>query len=84
MNLHLKQRIDESLEFLSEQHMAEVLDFVESLKEKQRQAIQNNAAIEKALEEFRQLLKSPPKGRLTAIELDLSGFKFNRDEANER
>ncbi len=31
MNVHLKQRIDEKLGLLSEQRMAEVLDFVEFL-----------------------------------------------------
>ncbi len=36
MNAQLKQRIDESLEKLSEQRMAEVLDFVEFLSARER------------------------------------------------
>ena len=38
MNTQLKQRIDEKLEHLSEQRMAEVLDFVEFLETRERAA----------------------------------------------
>lgn len=38
MNTQLKQRIDQKLEHLSEQRMAEVLDFVEFLETRERAA----------------------------------------------
>jgi hypothetical protein len=44
MNLQLKQRIDEKLAHLSEQRIAEVLDFVEFLEARERiSAPLNNA-----------------------------------------
>ena len=39
MNTQLKQRIDEKLEHLSEQRIAEVLDFVEFLESRERSAL---------------------------------------------
>ena len=38
MNAQLKQQIDEKLEHLSEQYVAEVLDFVQLLENRQSQA----------------------------------------------
>lgn len=38
MNTQLKQRIDEKLEHLSDQRVAEVLDFVEFLESRERTA----------------------------------------------
>ncbi len=74
MNTQLKQRIDEKLEHLSELRIAEVLDFVEFLESRERagasaQVSQMNAAT---------------AGRLSPPFLDTRGFKFDRDEANER
>ena len=85
MNAQLKQQIDEKLEHLSETHIAEVLDFVQFLesKERQRPPLQQ-ASIDEALAQLRQIVKTPAKGRLGALQLDLTGYTFNRDEANER
>jgi hypothetical protein len=85
MNTQLKQQIDEKLEHLSETHIAEVLDFVQFLesKERQRPPLQQ-ASIDEALAQLRQIVKTPAKGRLGALQLDLTGYTFNRDEANER
>ncbi len=74
MNPQLMQRIDEKLARLSEQHIAEVLDFVEFLESRAAPvSIQLNQSV-----------KMPPSGRLSALHLDLTGYKFNREEANER
>ncbi len=85
MNAQLKQQIDERLEHLSETHIAEVIDFVQFLesKERQRPPLQQ-ASIDEALAQLRQIVKTPAKGRLGALQLDLTGYTFNRDEANER
>ena len=53
-------------------------------KEKPLPEQDHQARIEAALALFREIVKSPPKGRLGPPYLDLTGFKFNRDEANER
>jgi DNA-binding TFAR19-related protein (PDSD5 family) len=85
MNAQLKQQIDEKLEHLSETHIAEVLDFVQFLENKERQPpAPQQASIDEALALLRQIVKTPAKGRLGALQLDLTGYTFNRDEANER
>jgi hypothetical protein len=85
MNTQLKQQIDEKLEHLSETHIAEVLDFVQFLESKERQSPPlQQASIDEALAQLRQIVKTPAKGRLGALQLDLTGYTFNRDEANER
>lgn len=84
MNVQLKQRIDEKLEHLSEQHVAEVLDFVEFLENRERAASPQPTDMDEALTWLRQIVKTPPSGRLGALRLDLTGYKFDRDEANER
>jgi len=40
--------------------------------------------MEEALTRLRQIVKTPPNRRLSALRLDLTGDKFDRDEANER
>ena len=117
MNTQLKQRIDEKLDRFSERRVAEVLDFVEFLENRDRAVAQAASevhdgdaylfGVEKTLNEWssetdeqafeapskrieaalalmREIIKAPPKGRLSPPFLDLTGFKFNRDEANER
>jgi hypothetical protein len=117
MNTQLKQRIDEKLDRFSERRVAEVLDFVEFLENRDRAVAQAasethdrdaclvsaektfnewsseaderafetpSQRIEAALALMRKIIQSPPKGRLSALQLDLTGYKFNRDEANER
>lgn len=86
MKAQMKQRIDETLAHMNEHHVAEVLDFAEFLasKEKSLPEPDHQARIDAALALFREIVKSPPKGRLGPPYLDLTGFKFNRDEANER
>ena len=85
MNTQLKQQIDEKLEHLSETHIAEVLDFVQFLESKERQRPPPpQASIDEALALLRQIVKTPAKGRLAPPYLDTTGFKFDREEANER
>jgi hypothetical protein len=117
MNAQIKQRIDEKLNQLSAQRIAEVLDFVEFLEARERSAsplrhettetptdlaeVEQGLAerfseaderpvnapsqrIEDTLALMRAIIKSPPKARMGPPYLDLTGFKFNRDEANER
>jgi hypothetical protein len=117
MNTPLKQRIDEKLDRFSERRVAEVLDFVEFLENRDRaaasaardadhsgvslagmtptlnewsgeareQAVETRSQrIEAALALMREIIQSPPKGKLGPPFLDLTGFKFNRDEANAR
>jgi hypothetical protein len=84
MNAQLKLRIDEKLEHLSEQHIAEVLDFVEFLESREAKLLPPQADMDEALAQLRQIINTPPQGRLSALRLDLTGYKFNRDEANER
>lgn len=84
MNTLLKQRIDEKLEHLSEQRVAEVLDFVEFLEGREQPAPSQQTDMDEALAQLRQIVKTPPSGRLSALRLDMTGYKFDRDEANER
>jgi len=88
MNTPIKQQIDQRLQQLSEQRMAEVLDFVEflAMKEQTTQAKPTPALgrIESAIERLSCIVKAGPKGRLKALQLDLTGFKFDREEANAR
>ena len=84
MNAQLKQRIDEKLAHLSKQRIAEVLDFVEFLENRERSILPQQADMNEALTQLRQIVKTPPSGRLSPPYLDTSGFKFNREEANER
>jgi len=68
--------------------MAEVLDFVEflAMKEQATQAKPTPALgrIESAIERLSCIVKAGPKGRLKALQLDLTGFKFDREDANAR
>ncbi len=84
MDAQLKRQIGEKLEHLSEQHVAEVLDFVEFLESKERPFTPPQASIDEALAQLRQIVKTPPKGSLGPPFLDTTGFKFDREEANER
>lgn len=74
MNAQLKQRIDEKLEHLSEQRVAEVLDFVEFLEARERGGASMHTTP----------VIMPVAGSLSPPFLDTRGFKFDRDEANER
>lgn len=82
MNTPLKQRLDETVAQLTEQRQAEVLDFAEFLRARDQTVAQNRMDEGSAL--MRRIIKAPPKARLSALQLDLTGYKFNRDEANER
>jgi len=88
MNTPIKQQIDQRLQQLSEQRMAEVLDFVEFLAMKEQATRAQPAPalgrIESAIERLSRIVKADPKGRLKALQLDLTGFKFDREEANPR
>ncbi len=82
MDTQLRQRLDETVAQLTEQRQAEVLDFAEFLRARDQAAAQRR--MDEAMALVREIIQSPPKGRLSAMQLDLTGYKFNRDEANER
>jgi len=82
MNTLLKQRLDETVTQLTEQRQTEVLDFAEFLRTRDQAAAQ--ARMDAGVALVREIIKAPPKARLSALQLDLTGYKFNRDEANER
>lgn len=88
MNAQIKQQIDERLEQLSDSRMAEVLDFVEFLNSKEQAAKAKHAPVLAGMDavqnRLRQIVTMPPQGRLTGLQLDLTGYKFDRDDANER
>jgi len=67
----LADRIYEEVKGLGEETCVEVLDFVEFLKRRRSDAPveERRRGLEKALEPYR---------------VDLSGFRFDREEANER
>lgn len=83
MNTQLKQRIGEKLEKLSEQHVAEVLDFVEFLENREQVNSLQPINMDKAQSRLHQLVP-PLHNHLSPPYLDTTGFKFNREEANER
>ncbi len=84
MNLPMKQRMDETMNQLIPQYQSELLDFGDFLKAKQQASQAQPISIEEARALLREMVKSSPKGRLGPPYLDLTGFKFNREEANER
>lgn len=85
MNTQLKQQIDEQLEHLSDLRMAEVLDFVEFLNTKEHQAqVPLRAGGDTVQNRLKTIVTTPPANRLSALKLDLSNYKFDRDEANAR
>jgi erythromycin esterase-like protein len=88
MNAQLKQQIDERLARLSDSRMAEVLDFVEFLNAKEQAGDAERAGVlggsDAVQNRLRQIVTLPPQGRLTALQLDLAGYKFDRQEANAR
>lgn len=69
--MSLADRIYEELKDLPEDVCSEVLDFIAFLKQRRPQETteERKRALEKALEPYR---------------VDLTGFRFDREEANER
>ncbi len=84
MNTQLMQRLEQTMSQLPPQYQSELLDFGDFLKAKLKANPVPASSAEEALELLRELVTSTAKGQLGPPFLDLSGFKFNRDEANER
>lgn len=84
MNTPMKQRMDETMDQLAPQYQSELLDFGDFLNAKQQASLVQPLSVEEARALLREIVKSLPKGRLGSPYLDLTGFKFNREEANER
>jgi hypothetical protein len=66
--MSIAEKIYETVKALPEQQAAEVLSFAESLKARQ-EAAKRKAALLECFSRFR---------------IDMSGFKFDREEANAR
>ena len=84
MNTQLMQRMEQTMSQLPPQYQSELLDFGDFLKAKLQTNQEPASTDEDALLLLRELVTTTAKGKLGPPFLDLSGFKFNRDEANER
>ncbi len=84
MNRQLQQRMAQTMSQLPPQYQSELLDFGDFLKAKLQAGRTSASRIENALLLIHETVNSPTQGRLGPPFLDLSGFKFNREEANER
>ncbi len=78
MDTPMKQRMGETMDQLTPQYQSELLDFGEFLKAKQQASKAQPLNIDEARALLREIVKSPPKGRLGPPYLDLTGFRFNR------
>ncbi len=84
MNRRLQQRLEQTMSQLPPQYQSELLDFGDFLKAKFQASRASASRIDDALLLIRETVNSPAQGRLGPPFLDLSGFKFDREEANER
>jgi len=84
MNRQLIQRMEQTMSQLPPQYQSEWLDFGDFLAAKVQTHQTSSSRVEDARLLVREMVNSPAKGRLGPPFLDLSGFKFNREEANER
>jgi hypothetical protein len=84
MNRQLKQRMEQTLSQLPPQYQSELLDFGDFLAAKLQANRTSASCVEDALLLVREMVNTPAKGRLGPPFLDLTGFKLNREEANER
>lgn len=84
MNRQLIQRMEQTMSQLPPQYQSEWLDFGDFLAAKVQTNQTSSSCVEDARLLVREMVNSPAKGRLGPPFLDLSGFKFNREEANER
>jgi hypothetical protein len=76
--------MEQTMSQLPPQYQSELLDFGDFLAVKLQANRTSSSRVEDALLLVREMVNSPAKGRLGPPFLDLSGFKFNREEANER
>ena len=84
MNTQLMQRMEQTMSELPPQYQSELLDFGDFLKAKLQINQGPASKAEDALLLLRELVTTTAKGKLGPPFLDLSGFKFKRDDANER
>jgi|GEM_PF-2785654 len=84
VNRQLIQRMEQTMSQLPPQYQSEWLDFGDFLAAKFQADRSCASQVEDAQTRVREMVNSPAKGRLGPPFLDLTGFKFNRDEANER
>lgn len=86
----LRERLAEEISQLPDTKLAEVLDFIHyfrlGLQAAQSASSQQptQAGQHDILEELRRCIRQPNAALLGAFSLDLSGFRFDREEANER
>lgn len=84
MDTQLMQRMKQTMSQLPPQYQSELLDFGDFLKAKLQTKQEPASSLDDALLLLRELVTTTAKGKLGSPFLDLSGFKFNRNEANER
>jgi hypothetical protein len=87
----LRERLVEEIRQIPDTKLAEVLDFIHyfrlGLQASQRVASQQPTPAAQngdLLEELKRCIRQPNPAPLGNFSLDLSGYRFDREEANER
>ncbi len=87
----LRERLVEEIRQIPDTKLAEVLDFIHyfrlGLQASQRvasESLTQSAQNDDVLEELKRCIRQPNPAPLGAFSLDLNGFRFDREEANER
>lgn len=87
----LRERLVEEIRQIPDTKLAEVLDFIHyfrlGLQVSQRvasESLTQSAQNDDVLEELKRCIRQPNSAPLGNFSLDLSGYRFDREEANER
>jgi uncharacterized protein YehS (DUF1456 family) len=87
---HLREQLAEEIRQIPDTKLSEVLDVihyfrvgVESTRQREHPNKSHNDRSE-LLKKIRQCIRKPNKAPLGDFSLSLDGYKFDRDEANER
>lgn len=87
----LRERLAEEIRQLPDTKLAEVLDFIHyfrlGLQASQRVISQPSTQVtenDALLEDLKRCIRQPNPAPLGAFSLDLTGYRFDREEANER
>lgn len=84
----LRERLVEEISQIPDTKLAEVLDFIHyfrlGLQASQRLTNQQPTQPDDLLEDLKRYIRQPNPAPLGNFSLDLSGYRFDREEANER
>jgi len=84
----LRERLVEEISQIPDTKLAEVLDFIHyfrlGLQASQRLTNQQPTQPDDLLEDLKRCIRKPNPALLGNFSLDLSGYHFDREEANER